>query len=394
MITGGTIVVKHGVVYSPVIDSGRAVRPCRSPRPGLETTHLIMSIRVCLYLFAGLMLAGVASACGIASPFGPGLELATHTPLPAATPAPETQAAPPVLAEASPSPAPRPVCGGPPSMLILAIGADNRDNSYLYGLADVIRMVRVDFVDPQVTSLSFPRDLWVRIPGIESNYGITHGKLNQAYLYGNPGMGYYGGPGAGPGLLARTLDENFGAQPEQYVAVNMQTFVKLVDAVGGIDIYLPEDVDGRPVDDRTEDMGYFSAGQHHFDGDQALRFSRIRKVDNAFKRDERQSQVLCALKERLQSPEIIARIPAILAAFTGSFLTDLGLTQMTQLACLLPYLDSEDLIFEGVPESILVGGRNDRGSYVLTADEQVVRELVASFAAGTWPTEPDEPTCP
>lgn len=352
-----------------------------------------MSIRLFLCLLAALILAGSASACGGVAPLGPGLELATHTP-PPSTQAALAGAATPRLSPTDSSPAPATVCGGPPSMLILAVGADNRDDTYLYGLADVIRLVRVDFVDPKVTSLSFPRDIWVRIPGIDSHYGITHGKLNQAYLYGNPGMGYYDGPGAGPGLLARTLDENFGAQPEQYVAVNMQTFAKLVDAVGGIDIYLPEPVDGRPVDDHTEDMGYFAAGQHHFDGDEALRFSRIRKVDNAFKRDERQSQVLCALKARLQSPEIIPRIPAILAAFSGSILTDLSLGQMTQLACVLPYLDSEDIIFESVPESILVGGRNDRGSYVLTADEQTVRDLVISFAAGEWPTEPDEPTCP
>lgn len=339
-------------------------------------------------LLAGAMLAVVAAGCGVGKPLGPGLEMATHTPGPAPT---QATVDPPT---ATPGRSPQPVCGGPDSMLILAVGADNRDDSYLYGLADVIRVVRVDFVDPKVTSLSFPRDIWVRIPEIESHYGITHGKLNQAYLYGNPGMGYYEGPGAGPGLLARTLDENFGVRPDHYTAVNMQTFAKLVDAVGGIDIYLPEPVDGRPVDDHTEDMGYFPAGQHHFDGDQALRFSRIRKVDNAFKRDERQSQVLCALKDRLQSPEIIPRIPAILAAFSGAILTDLSLSQMTQLACLLPALTSEDLIFESVPESLLVGGRNSLGSYVLTADEAAVRDLVASFTAGTWPTEPDEPTCP
>jgi LCP family protein required for cell wall assembly len=380
------------MVYSPVFNSGGEDRLCRSLRVEPVKIHLIMSTRLARTLLAGLILAGVASACRTSVPLGPGLELATHTPAPMQ--ATEETAATPDTAPSVPTPAAQPVCGGVDSLLILAVGADNRDDTYLYGLADVIRLVRVDFVDPKVTSLSFPRDIWVRIPGIDSHYGITHGKLNQAYLYGNPGMGYYEGPGAGPGLLARTLDENFGAQPEQYVAVNMQTFVKLVDAVGGIDLYLPQAVDGRPVDDHTEDMGYFPAGQHHFTGDQALRFSRIRKVDNAFKRDERQSQVLCALKERLQSPEIIPRIPAILSAFSGSVLTDLSLAQMTQLACLLPYLDGEDIIFESVPESMLVGGRNDRGSFVLTADEQTVRQLVASFVAGTWPTEPDEPTCP
>ncbi len=344
--------------------------------------------RLLIALLAFPSLALSASACGLSQPLGPGLELPTHTPQPSGTQALE---APPVMPAEDVG---QPVCGGPESMLVLAVGADNRDDTYLYGLADVIRVVRLDFVELKVTSLSFPRDLWVRIPEIESNYGITHGKLNQAYLYGNPGMGYYQGPGGGPGLLARTLDDNFGLQPEHYGAVNMRTFVKLVDAVGGIDIYLPQAVDGRPVDDKTEDMGYFPAGQHHFNGDQALRFSRIRKVDNAFKRDDRQTQVLCALKEKLQSPEVVTRIPAIIAAFADSVLTDLSLAQMTQLACLLPYIDSEDLLFGSIPQELLRGGRNDKGSFVLTADEQVVRDLVKGFVAGTWPAQPDETSCP
>lgn len=384
------------MVYSSFTHSGSPLPPCHTSRKLLELNRATMpKPRQFTTVLAGLILTLGTSACAIAKPLGPGLQLAPHTPQPsAASKAPPASEATPDLAAVAVTPGPQPVCGGPESMLILAVGADNRDDSYLYGLADVVRLVRVDFVDPKVTSLSFPRDMWVRIPGIASHYGITHGKLNQAYLYGNPGMGYYDGPGGGPGLLARTLDDNFGAQPEHYAAVNMQTFVKLVDAVGGVDIYLPQAVDGRPVDDRTEDMGYFPAGQHHFDGEQALRFSRIRKVDNAFKRDERQTQVLCALKGKLQSPEVITRIPAILGAFSGSILTDLSLGQMTQLACLLPSLDSQDLIFESVPEEILTGGRNDRGSFVLTADEQTVRDLVSSFVAGTWPTEPDEPTCP
>ena len=74
-----------------------------------------------------------------------------------------------------------------------------------------MRVIRVDFVEPRVQVMTFPRDLYVEIPEIEDHYGITHGKLNQAYLYGNPGYGYYDGPGRGPGLSvpdfsSRTLE--------------------------------------------------------------------------------------------------------------------------------------------------------------------------------------------
>ena len=181
-------------------------------------------------------------------PLGPALELPTSTqPSPTLTTFPmEELALDSTATETQPTAtqtaAPQPLCGGPAVMNILAIGSDARGQHYLYGLADIIRLVRVDFVDARVTILEVPRDLWVDIPEISDHYGITQGKLNQAYLYGNKGLGYYDGPGEGPGLLARTLNLNFGAQPDHYIAVNMRTFEAVVDAIGGIDIYLPYEI--------------------------------------------------------------------------------------------------------------------------------------------------------
>ncbi len=352
------------------------------------------------------------------SPLGPALDLPTLTLSPVlfalqatATPVPATALAanPDATLEASsvelqptatlsPTDAPQPLCGGPASMLVLAIGADSGQD-YRYGLADVIRIARVDFTIPKVTVLSMPRDLWVEIPEIENNYGIDHGKLNQAYFYGGPGMGYYNGPGGGPGLLARTLDLNFGLRVDHYGAVNMSTFAKIVDALGGIDIYLPTDVDGRPIDDRTEDMGYFYAGQQHFNGDQALRFSRIRKKYNDFTRMDNQNMVLCALKEKLTSPSILPKIPQIIGAFQGSVLTDLSPEQIGQMACLLPSLKKENLLFSSLPDEILTPARQysqvlKNETFVLDVDNQVIRDVLSQFLAGTWPNEPKEPSCP
>src|SRR6187551_906150 len=56
---------------------------------------------------------------------------------------------------------PEPICGGLGVMNVLAIGADSRSDTYEYGLADVIRLVRVDFSNAKVSVLEFPRDLWV-----------------------------------------------------------------------------------------------------------------------------------------------------------------------------------------------------------------------------------------
>ena len=69
------------------------------------------------------------------------------------------------------------LCSGPPTMMILGIGSDSRSDSYQYGLGDVIRIIRIDFVNAKVTILGFQRDLWVEIPDIADDIdGQDHEK--------------------------------------------------------------------------------------------------------------------------------------------------------------------------------------------------------------------------
>ncbi len=365
-----------------------------------------------LILLLGFLLVGIGFGYPIflrkwQAPLGPslGLPTPTDTPqviLPTATLPAKGVGLLPAQDSSTPTatftPTPAPLCGGPPLMYLLAIGADS-GQSYEYGLADAIRVVRVDFVTPKVTALTFPRDLWVEIPDINTKYDITQGKLNQAYFYGGKGMGYYQGEGEGPGLLARTLQLNFGVQVDHYGAVNMNTFVKLVDAVGGIDLYLPEDVDGTSEDPMTIDLGYFPAGQHHFNGEQALRFSRIRKKYSDFARQDHQTMVLCALRAKLKEPSVFARIPQIISAFQGSVQTDLSPEQLMQLACLLPHLKRENILFASFPRELLEAGRiynpnYKKTTFAIQTDNQALREYVEMFMAGTWPDQPEEPACP
>lgn len=283
----------------------------------------------------------------------------------------------------------QPKCGGPLTMTILAVGSDSRGTGYLYGLGDVIRYVRVDFVTPRVTVLEFPRDIWVEIPDLDPKHGIDHGKLNQAYLYGNKGMGYYHGPGEGPGLLARTLLHNFGAAPQHYVAANMQTFVKLVDSVGGVDVYLPTSVDGRKADQPNRLDLYFKAGKHHLNGSQALMLARIRQ-QSTFERADNQNLVLCALRNALLKPANVAKLPKIIDSFDNAVQTDLSPQQISQLACLLPLLEPHNIQFITFPPEYLNATRTyDKGVnkdvYIFEADFESLRLLVSQFERGQWP---------
>lgn len=288
--------------------------------------------------------------------------------------------------------APRARCGGPEQMLILAIGSDTRGNGYTYGLADVIRLARVDFVNPGVTVLEFSRDLWVEIPDISDHYGITHEKLNQSYLYGNPGFGYYEGPGLGPGLLARTLDLNFGAHPDHYLAINMQTFVRLVDALGGVEINLPYAVDARMADQQTRDDLYFKAGPQRLKGREALTLARLRVGTNA-DRSAHQSLIACALRDAALKPSNIGRLPEVIQAFEGAVQTDLSPREISALTCLAPQIPPQNIRFVSFPEDLTTATRIydpifKKQVFIYEADFNRLRLYVSAFQNGDWPAPP------
>jgi LCP family protein required for cell wall assembly len=282
-------------------------------------------------------------------------------------------------------------CGGPSVMTILAVGTDARANNYNYGLADVIRIVRVDFVNPKVTVLEFPRDLWVEIPDIADNInGQDHEKLNQAYLYGNPGFGYTDDPTQGPGLLARTLALNFGTNIDHYAAVNMRTFEKIVNAVGGLDVYLPETVDGRTAEDTNKRL-LFKKGELHLDGTRALTLARIR-IKGTFARADNQNRVLCALRDKLTSPEVITKVPQLIQSFQGAIQTDLTPAQLGQLACIGTQMRPEDVVFASFPEEYFTATRIydpvfKGRTFIWDVDFNILRDYVTRFNQGTWPSQ-------
>ena len=271
-------------------------------------------------------------------------------------------------------------------MYILLIGSDARSNSYNVGLADAIRLVRVDFVEPHVQLLTFQRDLYVEIPGIENHNGITHGKLNQAYLYGNPGFGYFDDPNLGPGLLALTLEHNFGAHVDHYVAVNLQTFSKFVDALGGIDVNLPYVIDGRVKGSRDQNR-YFSAGNQHLDGYRTMLLARMRPQGD-LKRSEIQNIIIQAIVEKLLSPSVLLRLPALNGAFRSSIQTDLAPLDVGHLVCLSSVLDKQKIEYLSFPDELFKNGRVQDPILGYTSiwdvDFDVLKTYVQKFEDGTW----------
>ncbi len=347
---------------------------------------------IAVLLTTSLALIGILASLGSSAyqrwgdrPLGALLPTSPYQPI--ALPATWTPTTAPVLPRSTPivvaSPAPR--CGGPPIMSILLIGSDTRSTGYTWGLSDLIRVARVDFTTPRLTLLDFPRDLWVEIPYISDNLGgQDHEKLNQAYLYGNPGdgFGYWDDPSAGAGLLARTLDLNFGIKVDHYLAVNMRSFVRMVDAVGGVDVNLPRRIGASRAPNLQK-------GVQHLDGAAALAVARDR-TEGVFSRGDEQNLVLCALQKKLTDPAIVTRIPQLIDSFEDSVQTDLSPAEMGQLACLAAQVPRSHIALYNFPENLFTGTRIydpvfHKDVFIWDTDFNILRLYVKMFQLGSWP---------
>lgn len=276
-------------------------------------------------------------------------------------------------------------------MTLLAIGTDLRPGERRYGLTDVMRAVRLDFQQQRVTLLEFPRDLWVQIPGIEQNLGTDHQKLNTAYAHGMPDYG--------PGLLARTLHLNFGLKVDHYLVANMTVFAEVVDALGGLDVTIPPGgIDGRTSTDQSARL-VFPEGPQHLSGEQALTLARMRTI-SVFERARYQNMVMCALRKKIESPDVILRLPAIINSFMNNFQTDLTPEQIRQIACLGTQMPRNNIVFTAFPQALFRAAETydpvlEQDLFIWAADFNSLRQYVSQFQAGTWPpASPLEPAGP
>ena len=98
-------------------------------------------------------------------------------------------------------------------------GRDSGDNAAFGVRSDTIMVVRIDPKTTDAQILSFPRDLWVDIPGKSRN------RINSSLQFG------------GPGLLISTIKQDFGIDINHYVQVDFAGFKKLVSLLGGVPVY-------------------------------------------------------------------------------------------------------------------------------------------------------------
>jgi LCP family protein required for cell wall assembly len=205
------------------------------------------------------------------------------------------------------------------NILLFGVGGDHHPKNDQ--LADSIMLLSLKPSTGQAAVVSVPRDLWVHL-GV---YG-TH-RINYAHAVGN-GSGY---PGKGPGLLTDTVAKIFGQPVHAYARVDFDAFEKVIDAVGGIDVYCQ-----RGFYDFLFKDG-FAKGWQHLNGRRALAYARYRYIDGPegdnFARELRQQQVMNALQEKIKraEPQTVLRLIAAIPSLSSSTQTNLTTAQMIAL---------------------------------------------------------------
>jgi anionic cell wall polymer biosynthesis LytR-Cps2A-Psr (LCP) family protein len=301
-----------------------------------------------------LVLSGVASCTLANRSLGPELQVTSPT----ATSAPLTDTAITDQAQAQVSPEPAQIsglCGQQGSVTVLLLGESLPEDQPLRG-ASAIRLVRVDYDTRTIRVLALPPYLWVPTPVLAAA-GIDANALTRVYWDSLPlGTGSERARMAyATNVFAQTLADSFALVPDNYVTLKQGTFVDMIDAVGGLSIDLPEDVDGSPSGAR-----YFYAGAQVMDGQAALDYARIYPAvgDTSpieWERLERQRQVVYSLGAQLTRPQNVVRLPALIRQFYQDLVTDLSLNEAYALACVLqaPDVSFEDLALS--PDMVTVG---------------------------------------
>ena len=214
-----------------------------------------------------------------------------------------------------------------PSTLLL-LGTDAGPGAGREGSrrSDSIMLVRTDPTRGRMAFLSVPRDLRAEVPDRGSF------KINAAYQFG------------GAELAVRTIKNFTGLQVNHVIVVDFRDFEQLVDALGGVEIDVPEPIISNKFEcpygtrERCErwDGWRFSAGTQTMDGRRALIYSRIREnrlnpAENDLTRGERQQAVVRAIADEATSPTTLPRMPWLADELIAPLATDLSAAELMQL---------------------------------------------------------------
>jgi LCP family protein required for cell wall assembly len=192
---------------------------------------------------------------------------------------------------------------------IMLLGSDQRPNDGGFR-TDTIILLTLNPMEGTAHLTSFPRDLYVYIPG------WTVQRINTAFAHG------------GFETLALTMEYNFGVHPDYYVMINLWSFVDVIDSLGGVDVEV-----GETLCDHRDGYGNYCVYQrtNFMDGETALWYVRSRYSTSDFDRGHRQQEVILAAFDKLLSLNGLQRAPELYDIYNNNVTTDMTFDQMVEL---------------------------------------------------------------
>ena len=261
---------------------------------------------------------------------------------------------------------------------IVLLGLDQRPNGNEGTRSDTMLIVSVDQDSGTANILSLPRDLWVKIPNNGSN------RINTAYYFGDlarPGKG-------GPPLVKEALLQNFGIKVDYFAEINFDGFRSIIDSIGGITL----DVKKPLLDNEypTEDYGikriFIPAGLQHMSGQIALEYARSRHADSDLGRNQRQQEVLLAVREQGINLGLLTN-SQLQTALQGAIKTDLTPGDMLSLGRIAVGMKRESIkqfsIDANITKNVVINGQD-----VLQADQAALNKLLQEFQTSAVPPTP------
>lgn len=257
---------------------------------------------------------------------------------------------------------------------ILLIGNDSRENGG-DGRSDAMILVSISNRTQTIYLTSLLRDIYVEIPGHESN------RLNAAYAFG------------GPELLLETIKQNFDIEVNRYVQVNFQAFANLIDAVGGVDLELTNEevqlvnaylneynmLENRPMD--TDYLPADASGLLHLNGPQALAYSRNRYIGSDFGRTQRQRKILEAVFHQLPS-SVLTNADDMIDGILPNLTTNISRSECYLLSLDAPKLLTYELVQASIPIEGSYQNATIRKMSVLQVDFEKNKEFIRTQIYG------------
>lgn len=240
------------------------------------------------------------------------------------------------------------------------------------GLSDTMLLLRFDPEDEKLTLLSIPRDTRALIEG----HGIT--KINAA--------NYYGGPALAAKSISNLLED---VAIDRYIRVNVQGVEKLIDALGGVTVYVPHDM--KYQDDSQHLYINLKQGEQHLDGEKAMQFLRFR-YDRLgdIGRVQRQQMLMRSLVEQTLNPSTVARIPKIIKVIQDHIDTNLSIEEIVALAGFATQTDRSKVQMLMVPGNFNGDGKNEESYWI--PYRRPIREMMAKhFDQGYSTVETTDP---